>query len=278
MQTYTTLKIQCQTSLNDILAAELSEIGFEGFLEHEDGLEAYIDSSLYNQQTTEELLAKYQVGSNQISINNMPQQNWNALWESSFEPVFINNQVVIKAPFHQIEQTLPYTITIQPKTSFGTGHHQTTNLMVQLMLVLDFKNKAVFDYGSGTGILAIFAAQLGAASISAIDIDNWAAENTIENMRLNNITGIAFTQSNLQQFEPTLAFDTILANINKNILLDSFERLSTMLKPGGQLLISGFYETDLAVLKEKAAQFGLPLKKWLVLEDWCAAMLQKEAV
>lgn len=276
MQTYTTLKITCATNLFDILAAELSELGFEGFMEHEDGLEAYINSNIYQQEETFQLLAKYHVGSNQINVQTIAQQNWNAEWERNFEPVFINDKVVIKAPFHAIAQHFPYEITIQPKTSFGTGHHQTTNLMIQLMLDLDFKQKDVFDYGSGTGILAIFAKLLGSKQVQAIDIDNWAAENTIENMRLNNIQGIAFTQCNLLGFEPTINFDIVLANINKNILLDSFERLSVLLKQGGVLLISGFYVSDLQVLAQSASACGLQLKNWLELEDWCAAKLEKK--
>jgi ribosomal protein L11 methyltransferase len=275
MQTYTTLKITCATNLFDILAAELYELGFDGFMEHEDGLEGYIDSSLFKQEHIYPLLAKYNIGSNQIIVKTIAQQNWNAEWERNFEPVFIKDKVVVKAPFHNTVQNFPYVITIQPKTSFGTGHHQTTNLMIQLMLDTDFKQKNVFDFGSGTGILAIFASLLGSNQVQAIDIDNWAAENIIENMRLNNLQGIVFKQCNLQLFEPNIDFDIILANINKNILLESFNRLNALLKQGGTLLISGFYVSDLQVLKKNAATFGLQLKNWLQMDDWCAARLEK---
>lgn len=274
MNNYKVFQINCNTPIADILTAELADIGFEGFLENETGFEAYLLEQEFNAYSFNSIIEKYNIKANQITENTIPQQNWNAQWESSFEPVIVNNQLIIKAPFHNITQQYDYEIIIQPKTSFGTGHHETTQSIMELMLKMNFKNKTVFDYGCGTGVLAILASLLGANNIFANDIDDWAFENVGENAAMNNITNIDYQKGDLS-IVPNTEFDIILANINKNILLKSFEQLSKHVKPNGIVLISGFYETDLPDLLACCQAFGLNLQQKIVANNWCAAVLIK---
>lgn len=272
MTNYKVFQINCNPELAELLIAELADIGFEGFLENDTGFEAYLLESEYNEYLFREIITNYGLSQNQIMENTIPQQNWNAQWESSFEPVIVSNQLIIKAPFHQIEQKYTYEIIIQPKTSFGTGHHETTQSIMELMLKMDFKDKTVFDYGCGTGVLAILASQLGAKSIFANDIDDWAFENVGENAAYNKITNIDYQKGDLS-IVPNEEYDIILANINKNILLKSFEQLSKHVKSNGIVLISGFYETDLPDLLNCCQTFGLNLQQKVVTNGWCAAVL-----
>lgn len=275
MSNYITLSIPCSQPMAEIIISELAEIGFEGFVEHNDFIEAYLEAPNYNETEVNELLAKYNIDSSNVTKSIIAKQNWNQIWESSFEPVIINDKVVIKAPFHTQNFSQKYQITILPKTAFGTGHHETTHLMISLMINLEFNEQQVFDYGSGTGVLAIFAAFLGAKEIMAIDIDDWAAENIKENAQLNQINNIVFEQTNLEAFNANQTFQSILANINKNILLRSFKKLSALLEPKGKLLISGFYDTDLNDLISEANKHQLSLEKHLTLNNWCAAVISK---
>jgi len=274
MTNYKVFQINCSTQLSDILIAELAEIGFEGFLENEVGFEAYLVENNYKADLFNSIINYYGLMPNQIVENTIPQQNWNAQWESSFEPVIVSNELIIKAPFHQIDKKFAYEIIIQPKTSFGTGHHETTQSIMELMLKMDFKNKTVFDYGCGTGVLAILASQLGAANIFANDIDDWAFENVGENAAMNYITNINYQKGDLS-IVPNIEYDIILANINKNILLKSFEQLSKHVKLNGNILISGFYESDLADLLICCQPFGLNLQQKVIANNWCAAILVK---
>jgi ribosomal protein L11 methyltransferase len=272
MSNYKVFQINCNPELAELLIAELSEIGFEGFLENEHGFEAYLEEAAFDETLFNEIIFKYSVDKSQVIASNIAQQNWNALWESSFEPVIVSNKLIIKAPFHNITEKYEYEIIIQPKTSFGTGHHETTQSIMELMLKMDFKNKTVFDYGCGTGVLAILASQLGATNIFANDIDDWAFENVGENAAYNKITNIDYQKGDLS-IVPNVEYDIILANINKNILLKSFEQLSKHIKPNGIVLISGFYETDLPDLLNCCQAFGLNLQQKVVTNGWCAALL-----
>ncbi len=218
MSDYKVFKIRCNTALRELLIAELVEIGFEGFLENEDGFEAYLEQEAYNVNDFSAIMLQYGINQSEYEEKSIAQQNWNANWESSFEPVFIDNKVVIRAPFHVIEKQYPFEVIIQPKTSFGTGHHETTQSIMELMLEVDFEDKSVFDYGCGTGVLSILASKKGAAYIFANDIDDWAFENIGENAGYNNITNINYAKGDLSVV-PNKEFDIILANINKNILL-----------------------------------------------------------
>lgn len=275
MSNYKVFKISCNAALREVLIAELAEIGFEGFLEDETGFEAYLEEALFNATDFAAIVQQYGLLPTDYEEKNVPQQNWNANWESSFEPVFINNQLVIKAPFHTIEKQYPIEIIIQPKTSFGTGHHETTQSIMELMLEVDFKGKSVFDYGCGTGVLSILASKQGADYIFANDIDDWAFENIGENAAYNAITNINYAKGDLS-IVPAREFDIILANINKNILLRSFEQLSQHCKDAGIVMISGFFETDLPDLLQVSEKYHLQLQHTKVCNNWCAAILQKK--
>jgi len=274
MSYYILCKISCNPDLTEILTAELAEINFEGFLENEMGFEAYLPENDFNESLFWEVLHAYNLDENAVEIVKMAQQNWNAEWESNFEPVCIANQLRIRAPFHQPDANYPLELIIQPKTSFGTGHHETTFTIMQLMLGLNLNLKRVFDYGSGTGILAILAAKLGAAHIVANDIDTWAAENILENIALNSVQPIQFIEGDLDAI-PSQTFDVILANINRNILMDSFANLFPMLATDGKLVISGFYTTDLPDLQLAAEKEGFIFLNSTHQNNWTAAVFTK---
>jgi ribosomal protein L11 methyltransferase len=274
MEAYFEFNIRCTNDLREQLIAELADEAYEGFVETDTGFSAYIISSGFKREVLEQLLLKYGVDPNSVAQSHIDQQNWNAQWEAGYEPIIIENNVIVKAPFHQIEKEYPYELLIQPKNTFGTGHHETTQLVLRLMLQENFKDKRVFDYGSGTGVLAIMASKMDAQSIYAIDIDDWSAENIFENTQLNQVDNIEFEQGDLNSVKPQ-HFDIILANINKNILLFSFDQLSNLMLQGGTMIISGFYESDLDDLKKAAAVFGLQYNQHIVLNNWCAAVFKR---
>jgi ribosomal protein L11 methyltransferase len=231
--------------LSDILIAFLSEEGFDSFVENSDGLLAYIDDSQDIIDRVNSILQNLSSQSEiNFSVNYIEKQNWNILWESNFEPVFIDHQVAILAPFHQPEREYKYTLIIEPKMSFGTGHHETTMLMIENMLQLNFKNSSVLDMGCGTGVLAIFASKLGASDILAIDIDEWAVDNSVENCKRNNATEISVLKGDASAIPPR-TFDFILANINKNVLIQDIPLYVNHLNRNATVLLSGFYEDDI---------------------------------
>lgn len=272
MQKFLTLTVQCEANVSEFLMAELADIGFDSFLETEQGFEACQDLNNFDKAITEALLEKYQLPKSNYTFEEVAQQNWNAQWESSFEPVVINDKLRIRAPFHLADPSFEYELIIQPKTSFGTGHHETTASILELMLSIDFNHKKVFDYGSGTGILAILAKKLGADFLVANDIDDWAAENIKENVGLNQVSDIQFIHGDLSMVEEK-GFDIILANINRNVLQASMKEMAKRLNKNGQLIISGFYEADLSVLEESIQEAGLLVQTYLTKNNWCAAIL-----
>ena len=271
MNTYQLFEITCSSELVEILIAEFSAIGFEGFLENDEGFEAYILETELNQELFNEICQQYGISLNQIQEKLVQNQNWNAEWEQNFQPVIIKNTIRISAPFHQLKPEYRIELLIQPKTSFGTGHHETTASIMELMLDEEMVGKSVFDFGSGTGILAILAKKLGAKALFANDIDEWASENIYENLALNELEGIAFKKGGLEILEPEQKFDLILANINKNVLMHSFEKLQYHSHSESKLYISGFLEKDLSDLDGAAQQVGWKLNSSVVNGDWCAA-------
>lgn len=260
----------------DLLINELAEVGFDTFEETELGFKAYIAADQFDQAVLDERLADYHDQfSFSYEINLIPQKNWNEVWESNFEPIQIGDQVWVRATFHEARPDFPYEIVIDPKMAFGTGHHQTTAMMMSLMLEADFKDKEVLDMGCGTGILAILASKLGAKSITAIDYDPVCYESTIENSGLNGADNIK-TLCGSKEVIPDETYDIILANINRNILLDQMQRYGEVLKAGGEIFFSGFYESpDLEIITEEAAKHGLKYISHKKLKDWVAAKFVK---
>lgn len=258
--------LEAQTAI-DILVAELGQAGFESFTENPDGVEAYIQEKDWNASLLDgiQILESGEV-SFSYEVKEIEQVNWNEEWEKNFEPIEVDGQVSVRAPFHKDPQ-LKYDIVIEPKMSFGTGHHETTHLMIQHLLQMDLKDKKVLDMGCGTGILAIFSEMKGAADIDAIDIDNWCYENSLENVERNNCRNISVFEGDASLLKPN-AYDLIIANINRNILLNDMHIYARSLKKNGTVLLSGFYNEDLEKINEVAMQNGLKFKKKLERNNW----------
>ena len=258
---------------NGILMAELIEIGFDSFTEEHDGILGYIQNDLFNENQLKEInLFRNDEVKISYTFQEMPNINWNEEWEKNFSPINVENQVSIRAEFHE-NQNLPHEIIIQPKMSFGTGHHATTYLMIQQMLDLDFQNKAVLDMGCGTSVLAIFAKQKGAGKTVAIDIDEWSVENSVENAERNGVE-LEVSQGTAENLGKE-KFDIILANINRNILISDIPTYVSVLNDGGQLLLSGLCFFDVDDILEVCTQQNLTLKKKLQREEWVSLLLEK---
>jgi ribosomal protein L11 methyltransferase len=237
---YTQIEIKTSTQeQTEILIAQLANIGFEGFEENENSLQAFIKKEGFVASNVEEILATHHLT---YTTKNIEQQNWNAEWESSFEPVIVDDFAAVRASFHQPITTVKHEIIITPKMSFGTGHHATTFLMMQQMSAIDFTNKSVFDFGTGTGVLAILAEKMGATHIDAIDNDDWSIENAKENAGANDCTHIYLKKADF--IEPTMQYDIVLANINLNVITAAINLIVAICKPQTQVLFSGFLPTD----------------------------------
>ncbi|MDO6810390.1 50S ribosomal protein L11 methyltransferase [Zobellia galactanivorans] len=254
---------------SDILIAELGEAGFESFVENEEGVLAYIQKEDWNENILEtvEILDNpiFEVG---FSIKEIEQENWNATWEKNFEAIQVADQCVVRAPFHE-KPDVAFDIVIEPKMSFGTGHHETTYMMLQFVLENDFEGKDVLDMGSGTGVLAILAALKKAAHIDAIDIDNWCYLNAKENVERNNCSHISVFEGDSSLLGER-KYDVILANINRNILLADISVYAQNLRENGALFLSGFYEEDIPLISETCLKAGLKFEKNLQKNNWVA--------
>lgn len=253
----------------EILIAELNELGFESFVESETGLLAYIQEDIFN----EVVLSSLYIISNpgyKIEFNHktIEQENWNENWEKNyFEPIIIENQCVVRSSFHDEFPDIKYQVTIDPKMAFGTGHHETTSLMIKEILFIEIAGKSVLDMGCGTGVLAILSAMKGAKNITAIDIDQWSYNNTLENIELNSIAGIKVKHGDVSVIDEK-KYDIIYANINKNVLLNDISEYSRHMNKGAFLLLSGFYNSDFEDIDNIAKNNGLELVKRDEKNNW----------
>lgn len=236
----------------DILVAELSNIGFDGFEETESKLNAFINSAGFDENSFNEIVAQHNISFLKEIIK---EQNWNTLWEENFEPVIIDKVVAIRAHFHQPITTVQYEIIITPKMSFGTGHHATTYMMLEQMHSISFIDTSVLDFGTGTGVLAIYAEKLGAAGITAIDNDEWSINNSNENIQQNNCSKIDLFLADKPATNNT--YDVVLANINKNIITDNFKSIVASLNKNATLLLSGLLAEDETDMLKLASIFHL---------------------
>jgi len=273
---YLEFKIACNEEYREILIAELAEIGFDSFLETEVGIEAYITEDLFDRHAFDEVIEKYStVGDISVEEGRMAKVNWNEEWEKNYDPIEVGDEVYVRASFHAPKEGVAHEIVINPKMSFGTGHHATTYLMLTHQLNLDHQGKRVIDIGAGTGILAIMAHKLGATEVQALDIDEWCVENGEENFVLNGLPEVKMGLGTIREVAPQGTFDIVLANINKNVLLDEMEVYAPLVKHEGYLLLSGFYEHDIQDIVDKAQAFGLSLKDQKSKSNWAALVLQK---
>lgn len=253
----------------EILVALLSELEFESFSDTQDGLLAYVQAQYDDISKVEEQINSLEKVQINFTRKEIIQQNWNAEWESNFHPILVNDQCYIRAEFHESKPSIPYEIVIQPKMSFGTGHHETTHLMVEYILESEFKDKDVLDMGCGTSILAILTKMKGATYAEGIDIDEWAVDNSIENAERNavEITARLGDASILGDKK----FDTILANIQRNILLKDIPSYVNCLKSkNGELILSGLLEVDFEDIKNKCIENGLKFVSKKQRNEWIA--------
>jgi ribosomal protein L11 methyltransferase len=273
---YTRLQVVCSPEFSEILMAEVAETGFDTFMETERGFEAYVEKDQYAQDKLQEVKEKYSgITPVVFYLDRVEKKNWNEAWEKNYEPIDVEGKCLIRAAFHRPERNYPYEIIITPKMSFGTGHHQTTYLMIKAQLELDHTGKTVMDAGTGTGVLAIMASKRGAGRVEAFDIDEWSMMNSTENAQVNNCQNIFIRQGKVSDLTFEDYFDIILANINKNILLEELHQYAAYLKPAGHLLISGFYEKDIPDLLTEAHRYSLTQVKADVRENWASLLLTR---
>jgi ribosomal protein L11 methyltransferase len=273
---YTKLVVECDQDFCEILMAELAELGFDTFLENEKGFEAYVEDERYDKQGLQEVRTKYEEYTRlHFAFEKVEKKNWNEEWEKNYEPIIVDNRCLIRASFHQIEKQYPYEIIITPKMSFGTGHHQTTYLMIKNQMDFDHKGKRVMDAGCGTAILSIMASKLGATAVEAFDIDEWSVTNGSENIDVNNCNNVHLQLGKITEVKLNGKFDIVLANINKNVLLSEISLYVDYLNPGGNLLLSGFYTHDIPDLLEEANKLGMKEVKRDERETWACLLLSK---
>ncbi|TVZ27287.1 ribosomal protein L11 methyltransferase [Gillisia sp. Hel_I_86] len=260
---------------SEILIAELGDAGFESFVENEDGITAYIQTDEFKDQILEDIqILESDEFEITYSSQEIEQVNWNSEWEKNFNPIVVANKCSVRAPFHEKPDT-EYDIVIEPKMSFGTGHHATTHMMLQHILNAEWEGKSVLDMGCGTGVLAILAEMKGATTLDAIDIDNWCYLNTLENIERNNCKNITVSEGTAALLEGK-QYDVVLANINRNILLEDIPAYGKCLNSGGKLFLSGFYTEDIPAIEEVCTKNGLKFENKLVKNNWTAASFVKE--
>ena len=267
-------KIEPLQPASEILIAELGYAGFESFVENEEGITAYIPVDEFKEESLEDI---HILNSDEFEISytttEIEQVNWNSEWEKNFSPIVVDDKCSVRAPFHEKPET-EYDIVIEPKMSFGTGHHATTHMMLQHILKDEWKDLSVLDMGCGTGVLAILAGMKGAQPIDAIDIDNWCYLNTLENVERNNAENISVYEGTAELLEGR-SYDRIIANINRNILLEDIKIYSKCLKSGGKLYLSGFYTEDIPMIEEECNANNLKKEITLDRENWAAVSFIK---
>lgn len=262
--------------LSDILIAELNEINYDSFATEGNQLDAFIAKEFFNENDLTSLAEKYKgIIPVEYTHSDLEDKNWNEEWERNFQPVEVPGKCLIRATFHEAKPEIPYEIIINPKMSFGTGHHETTYMMIENQLSIDHMGKSIMDAGSGTGILAILAEKLGAESVLAFDIEEWAYNNMLENIELNHCKKISVARGSLATVNAKDRYDILLANINKNVLLDEIPLYAEKLDKGGKLILSGFYRFDQEDIESKTLDNQLILEKETYKNDWACLVFSK---
>ena len=257
----------------EILVAELATLNFESFVNTKDGLQAYVQEEEFIEEAVNDLyILKNPDFFIEMEVKTIEQQNWNAEWEKNFNPIEVQGRCVVRATFHE-KKEVDFDIVIEPKMSFGTGHHETTHQMIAHLLDMDVSGKRVLDMGCGTGILAILACMKGATSITGVDIDEWAYRNTLENVSNNKCSQIIVKQGGAELLE-NHTYDVILANINRNILLNDMEAYAKTMSSGSKIVFSGFYSSDINHIDQKARSLGMRLLRQSEKNNWVALVYQ----
>jgi len=263
--------IPCTTTVNDVLSAFLGEIGFESFVEYNDGIKGYIQQPIYNEKTLKETIENIPLENISISYETelMEDKDWNEEWEKNFfQPIVIGNRCAIHSTFHKDVPKAEYDILINPQMAFGTGHHETTSLILGELLDAELLNKSLLDMGCGTSILAILAAMRGAKPITAIDIDTWCVDNSKENILLNKIDNITVELGDASTLKGREPFDIIIANINRNILLHDMSSYAACMHKNSEIFMSGFYVEDIPLIQKKAESLGLEFISYKEKNNW----------
>lgn len=262
----------------EVLSATLGEIGFESFVDTDSGVKAYIQTEVFDKASLDSVLSDFPIeASFNYKISEVEDRNWNEEWEKNyFQPLIIDNRCIIQSTFHNVPTTYDYNIFIDPKMAFGTGHHQTTELMIREILDSDFTGKSLLDMGCGTAILAILSSMRGADPILAIDIDEWAYDNAKENLSLNKVENIEIKIGGADLLIASRTFDVILANINRNILLNDIHAYVSVLNKGGSLYMSGFYKEDISIIQTECEKNGLEFNHYNEKDNWVAVQFVKK--
>jgi ribosomal protein L11 methyltransferase len=263
---------------NDIIAALAAELGFESFVESPQGTIGYVPAHLFDEQALTDTLTDFPMPDTHITFTSceMEDKNWNEEWEKNFfEPIVVDSRCVIHSTFHKDYPKADFDIIINPQMAFGTGHHQTTRLIISYLLDIDLQDKTVLDMGCGTSILAILASMRGAKALTAIDIDEWCVNNSIDNFALNHIDNIKVFQGDASSLAAEGPFDIIIANINRNILLADMQYYVARMNEGAEIYFSGFYENDLPLIQAEAERLGLRYLSHRVEKEWTAAQFVK---
>lgn len=260
---------------SDVLIAQLGEAGFDSFIDTDNGIKAYVLQSIDSDAILDDVsLMDHDLCSIAFAKAEIPPTNWNQEWEKNFDPITVDNRCEVRAPFH-VSSDLEYDIVIEPKMSFGTGHHQTTHMMIAHLLNENLTGLEVLDMGSGTGVLAILAQMRGAKTVDAIDIDTWCYENALENVNRNKTDKVTVILGGAEQLEGKM-YDFIIANINRNILLNDIPIYSKSLKKGGIILFSGFYVDDMSSIESKCNDYGIIYDSHKVQDNWVAVKMLKK--
>ena len=272
---YKIIQVICPEDFRDMLIAVLSQWqGYDSFLENDEGFEAYVEVSHFDEKILKQGFNQYAAANVSYTLQEVAEKNWNVEWESNFEPIIVEEQCLVRATFHKIAKKYPYEIIIDPKMAFGTGHHATTYLMLSWQLEIDHQGKSVMDAGCGTGILSIMALQRGAAKVLAFDNNEWAIENSRENFGINHCSQIRLFQGTVAEVDKAEKFDIILANINRNVLLEEMDVYTHLLHPAGSLLLSGFFQEDAPLIIERAAETGLHLEDKRTRDRWSSLLFR----
>jgi ribosomal protein L11 methyltransferase len=271
-----TLEIEPISPFSDIIMSDLGDVGFESFVDTDTGLKAYIPKPDFDENAVKRVIDNVENCSVTYAVEEMPDENWNAVWESTHEPVLVEDFCWVYAPFHSINTEVKYNILIEPKMSFGTAHHSTTYMMLSFLRDEELEGRKVLDMGSGTGVLAILAKMKGAAETDAIDNDEWAYRNALENVEANGCTGINVLLGDAQLLNEKGFYDVVIANINRNILLRDMHAYIEHLNTGGILLLSGFYEHDIPSIRQEAEKNGMAFESFRERNEWVACKFVKK--